>query len=295
MDINSGSDGRTGRSAASLWDRTWLAAHAHFLLPVPVILWATVPFYQRVAQSVVYRSAKARVLTTLPGLSIADVQEVIAMALGAEAITHTVEGRARYNAHCAIRRPCDKTPTPSPARCRLPCRVVAQCLWERWRGWNARGAPPRSAPRTGSLLPTKRRTWHSRSVEYCLAQAFAFFVGPQDSRSHCAPSERFGTCVRSRLLRCRSQTAPPASTAKAIPPQRMASRLRPVSQPPPAPPVPTRPAAIKTGQMMGTTSGAQQAAQAATVPVMASFRETIGSSTLMPCLGVTLKATLRAR
>ncbi len=45
------------------------------------------------------------------------------------------------------------------------------------------------------LLPAKRRTWHSRSVECCLAQAFAFFAGPQDSRSHCAPSERFGTCA----------------------------------------------------------------------------------------------------
>ena len=31
------------------------------------------------------------------GLSIQDVQEVIAMALGAEAITQTVEGRERYN------------------------------------------------------------------------------------------------------------------------------------------------------------------------------------------------------
>ena len=31
------------------------------------------------------------------GLSVADVQEVIAMALGAEAITQTVEGRERYN------------------------------------------------------------------------------------------------------------------------------------------------------------------------------------------------------
>ena len=37
------------------------------------------------------------------GLSVADVQEVIAMALGAEAITQTVEGRERYNV--AIRYP----------------------------------------------------------------------------------------------------------------------------------------------------------------------------------------------
>jgi Cu(I)/Ag(I) efflux system membrane protein CusA/SilA len=37
------------------------------------------------------------------GLSIADVQEVIAMALGAEAITQTVEGRERYNV--ALRYP----------------------------------------------------------------------------------------------------------------------------------------------------------------------------------------------
>src|SRR3989338_4665844 len=45
----------------------------------------------------------------------------------------------------------------------------------------------------------------------------------------------------------------------------------------------------------GTTSGAQQAAQAATVPVMASFRENMESSSLMACFGVALKATLRAR
>lgn len=145
------------------------------------------------------------------------------------------------------------------------------------------------------LLPTKRRTWHSRSVECCLAQAFAFFAGPQNSRSHCAPSERFGTCAFTRLFRCRSQTAPPASAARAMPPHRMTSRLRPANQPPLAPPVPTRPAAIKTGQTTGTTSGAQQAAQAATVPVMASFRETMESSSLMACFGVALKATLRAR
>ncbi|MCW3780416.1 efflux RND transporter permease subunit [Defluviimonas salinarum] len=37
------------------------------------------------------------------GLSVADVQEVIAMALGAEAITQTVEGRERYNV--ALRYP----------------------------------------------------------------------------------------------------------------------------------------------------------------------------------------------
>jgi len=37
------------------------------------------------------------------GLSIADVQEVIAMALGAQAITQTVEGRERYNV--ALRYP----------------------------------------------------------------------------------------------------------------------------------------------------------------------------------------------
>jgi hypothetical protein len=61
-----------------------------------------------------------------------------------------------------------------------------------------------------------------------------------------------------------------------------------------APPVPTSPAATSAGQTKGMTRGAQQAAHAAAVPVMASFRETMGFSDSMSCNRVTLQATLRA-
>lgn len=60
-------------------------------------------------------------------------------------------------------------------------------------------------------------------------------------------------------------------------PHKMISRLSPASQPVAAPPAPTTPAATSTGQINGTTSGAQQATQAAAVPVKASFLDTMVS------------------
>ena len=54
------------------------------------------------------------------GLSIQDVQEVIAMALGAEAITQTVEGRERYNV--ALRYPAALGRIPRPSRTRYRSR-----------------------------------------------------------------------------------------------------------------------------------------------------------------------------
>ena len=74
------------------------------------------------------------------GLSIADVQEVIAMALGAQAITQTVEGRERYNV--ALRYPATLRQDPDaiarevqialPSGGTVPLREVAKV--ERTRG-----------------------------------------------------------------------------------------------------------------------------------------------------------------
>ena len=51
------------------------------------------------------------------GLMIADVQGVIAMALGAEPVTTTVEGRERYTVSIRYPRDYRSTPKPSPPTC----------------------------------------------------------------------------------------------------------------------------------------------------------------------------------
>ena len=93
------------------------------------------------------------------GLMIADVQDVIATALGAEAVTTTVEGRERYTV--SIRYPRDlrsdpqaiATPGADPAGER---RHGAARRGRQGRAWPG-GRPP-SAPRTRSSPPTSMST-----------------------------------------------------------------------------------------------------------------------------------------
>jgi Cu(I)/Ag(I) efflux system membrane protein CusA/SilA len=67
------------------------------------------------------------------GRAMGDVQDVIAMALGAETVTTTVEGRERYGV--ALRYPgrCAAIPRRSRPRSRCHCLAAARCRSARWR------------------------------------------------------------------------------------------------------------------------------------------------------------------
>jgi copper/silver efflux system protein len=53
-------------------------------------------------------------------LSVGDVQDVIATALGGEMVTTTVEGRERYGVSCATRANCAATRSRSPRGAVVP-------------------------------------------------------------------------------------------------------------------------------------------------------------------------------
>ena len=133
------------------------------------------------------------------GLMVADVQDVIASALGAETVTTTVEGRERYTV--AIRYPRDLRSDPQVDRQRcagvaarrgtVPLGEVADVRLPR--------APPASAPRTPSWRPTSsstsataisaatspmpRRRWQSR----CKLPAGTYLCGAVSSNTWSAP------------------------------------------------------------------------------------------------------------
>ena len=114
------------------------------------------------------------------GLMVGDVQNVIAMALGAEPVTTTVEGRERYTV--SIRYPRDYRSDPqaiATAGADPDCRTAAPCRSARSPRSAWRRARPASAPRTRSsrstsssicatatsaaTSPTRRRRWRARS------------------------------------------------------------------------------------------------------------------------------------
>ena len=92
------------------------------------------------------------------GLMISDVQDVVAMALGAQPITTTVEGRERYTVAFAIRATCDLIRRPSLRTCWCRYRMAARCHWEKWRTSSSRKGPPASAPKMPSSPPTSSST-----------------------------------------------------------------------------------------------------------------------------------------
>jgi Cu(I)/Ag(I) efflux system membrane protein CusA/SilA len=101
------------------------------------------------------------------GLSIQDVQEVIAMALGAEAITQTVEGRERYNV--ALRYPAALRQDPDaiarevqvalPVGGTVPLGEVAKV--ERTRG--AISSSISRAAIWAAMWPKRRQRWRAKS------------------------------------------------------------------------------------------------------------------------------------
>ena len=75
------------------------------------------------------------------GLMIGDVQSVIAMALGAEPVTTTVEGRERYTV--SIRYPRDYRSTPGSHRHR---RADPAAEWRHGAAWRSRQSQPGPRP-----------------------------------------------------------------------------------------------------------------------------------------------------
>ena len=93
------------------------------------------------------------------GLTVGDVQDVIATALGGEAVTTTVEGRERYGV--TIRYPRDLRSEPAGDRPRgagPAARRAAPCRSARSPRSSSRAARPRSAPRTASSRSTSSST-----------------------------------------------------------------------------------------------------------------------------------------
>ena len=113
------------------------------------------------------------------GLMIGDVQDVIATALGAEAVTTTVEGRERYTVSIRYPRDLRSDPQAIATQVLIPLAErrhgAARAKWPRWN--SPRGRPP-SAPRTRSspptstsicatatsaaMSPTRRRRWRAQ-------------------------------------------------------------------------------------------------------------------------------------
>ena len=112
------------------------------------------------------------------GLMVADVQNVIAMALGAEPVTTTVEGRERYTVSIRYPRDYRSDPQAIATQVLIPtAEMAARCRSAR----SPRSASPRgrraSAPRTRSsrstsssicatatsaaMSPTRRRRWRA--------------------------------------------------------------------------------------------------------------------------------------
>ena len=95
---------------------------------------------------------------------VTDVQDVIATALGAEAVTTTVEGRERYTVTSAIRETFAAIRRRSPPRCSFRSPSAARVpLGEVAKIELARGRPP-SAPKTPSLPPTSMSTLRDRDL-----------------------------------------------------------------------------------------------------------------------------------
>ena len=87
------------------------------------------------------------------GLSVEDVQETIAMALGAEPVTTTVEGRERYTVVMRFPRDCRSDPEASPRMCW--CRFPAARLFRLARSLASNGPRDRRrfAPRMANSSP----------------------------------------------------------------------------------------------------------------------------------------------
>ena len=74
------------------------------------------------------------------GLTVGDVQDVIATALGGENITQTVEGLERYPVNLRYFRITGKTSRPCAASSSPP-RAAPRCPWTRWRTSRSIKAP----------------------------------------------------------------------------------------------------------------------------------------------------------
>ena len=92
------------------------------------------------------------------GLTVRDVQDIIATALGGQTVTTTVEGRERYTVNVRYPRDLRTIRKPSPARCWCRCRPAARCRSARSPRSRWPAARPRSAPRTASSRPTSTST-----------------------------------------------------------------------------------------------------------------------------------------
>jgi Cu(I)/Ag(I) efflux system membrane protein CusA/SilA len=84
------------------------------------------------------------------GLMVGDVQDVVATALGGDAVTTTVEGRERYTVNIRYPRDLRSNPQAIANDVLVPMPKGGRCRSPRWRRSSSPAAPPPSAPRTAS-------------------------------------------------------------------------------------------------------------------------------------------------
>ncbi len=106
------------------------------------------------------------------GLMVGDVQNVIAMALGAEPVTTTVEGRERYTVSIRYPRDYRSDPEAIASQVLIPTADWRHCPARRGRqGQPGPGAVEPSAPRTRSSSLTSMSTLRDRDLGSYVADA----------------------------------------------------------------------------------------------------------------------------
>ena len=99
------------------------------------------------------------------GLIIGNLQDTIAMALGGEAVTTTVEGRERYTVNVRYPRDFRDNPEAIAREVLVPLPpAAARCRSARWPRCNRPAGRTPSAPRTASLQSTSMSTCRGRDL-----------------------------------------------------------------------------------------------------------------------------------